>query len=72
MERVSRRLQELAHEAIQEEALVQEQAQPENLVAEAEHLVPEATNLSAVDTHLGKDMVTRRVMTIDRFMPGAR
>ena len=72
MERVSRRLRELAHEAIQQEAPVQEQAQPENPVAEAEHPALEATSLSAIDTHLGKDMVARTVMTIDRFVPDAR
>ena len=77
-ERMSRRLRELAHEAIQEEALVQEPAQPENPVepenpvAKAKHLALEATNLSAIDTHLGEDMVTRKVMTINRFVPSAR
>ena len=76
-ERVSRHLRELAHEAIQEEALVQEPTQPKNPVepeapvAEAENLVLEATNLSATDTRLDEDMVTRKVMTIDRFMPDA-
>ena len=44
VECVSRRLRELAHEAIQEEALVQEQAQPENLVVEAEHPMLKETN----------------------------
>ena len=39
---------------------------------EAEHPVPEATNLSAADTHFGKDMVARKVMTIDCFVPDAR
>ena len=72
MERVSRRLRELAHEAIQQEAPVQEQAQPENPVAEAEHPALEATSLSATDTHFGKDMVARKVMTIDCFVPDAR
>ena len=71
-ERVSRRLRELAHEAIQQEALVQEQAQPENPVAEPEHLALEATSFSATDTDPGENMVARRVMTIDRFVPGAR
>ena len=76
--RMSRRLQELSHEAIQEEALVQEPAQPKNPVepeapvAEVEHLALEATNLSAIDTLLGEDMVTRKVMTIDRFVFGVR
>ena len=71
-ERVSRRLRELAHEAIQQKAPIQEQAQPENPVVEAEHPALEATSLSGTDTHLGKDMVARRAMTIDRFVPGAR
>ena len=77
-ERVSRRLGELAHETIQEEALVQEPAHPENPVepkapiAKAEHLVLEAIDLSATDTLLGEDMVTRKVMTIDRFLPGVQ
>ena len=69
---MSQRLQELAHEAIQQEAPVQEQAQPENPVAEPEHPVFEATNLSATDTYPGENMVARRVMTIDRFVPGAQ
>ena len=71
-ERVSRRLRELAHETIQQEAPVQEQAQPKNPVAEPEHPALEATGLSATDTHPGENMVARRVMTIDRFVPGAR
>ena len=71
-ERVSRCLRELAHEAIQQETPVQEQAKPENPVAEPEHPALEATNLSATDTHPGENMVARRVMTIDRFVPGAR
>ena len=77
-ERVSRRLGELAHETIQEEALVQEPAHPENPVepkapiAEAEHLALEATNLSATNPLLSEDMVTRKIMTINRFVPSAR
>ena len=70
--RVSQHLRELAHEAIQQEAPVQEQAQPENPVAEPEHPVFEATNLSATDTHPGENMVVRRVMTIDRFVTSAQ
>ena len=63
-EHVSRRLRELAHEAIQKEALVQEPAQPKNPVepeapiVKAKHLALEATNLSATNTLLGVDMVT--------------
>ena len=77
-ERVSRCLRELAHEAIKKEALVQEPAQlenpvePEAPIVEAKHLALEATNLSATDTLLGEDMVTRKVMTIYRFLPGTR
>ena len=70
-ERVSRHLRELAHEAIQQEDPVQEQAQPENPIAEPEHPAIEVTGLSAADTHPGENIVSRRVMTIDRFMPSA-
>ena len=71
-ERVSRRLRELAHEAIQQEGPVQEQAQLENLATEPEQPAIEATALSAEDTQPGGNMVSRKVMTIDRFVPGAR
>ena len=75
---VSRRLRELAYEAIQEEALIQGPIHPENTVepeasiAEAEHLAVEVTHLLATDPLLGEDMVTRKTMTIDHFVPGAR
>ena len=69
--RVSRRLRELAHKAIQQEAPVQEQAQPENPVAEPEHPALEATSFLATDIDPGENMVARRVMTIDCFVPGA-
>ena len=77
-ERVSRRLQELAHEAIQEEVLVQgfaypeDPVEPEAPIEEAEHFAVDITNLSATDSFLGEDMVTWKTMTIDRFVPGAR
>ena len=71
-ERVSRRLRELAHKAIQQKAPVQEQAQPENPVVEPEHPVLEATILSAADTNPDENMVAKRVMTIDRFVLVAR
>ena len=77
-ERVSRCLRELAHEAIQEEALVQGPAhlenpvEPEVPVEEVEHLAVDVTNLSVIDPLLDKDMVTRKTMTIDYFVPGAR
>ena len=66
-ERVSRRLRELAHKAIQQEDPVQEQAQPKNPPAE-----PEQPATEAEDNQPGENMVSRRVMTIDRFVPGAR
>ena len=69
-ERVSRRLRELAHEAIQQEDPVQEQVQPENPVAKPEQPAIEATALSAEDTQPDENMVSRKVMTIDRFVPG--
>ena len=78
MKRVSQRLRELAHEAIQEEAFVQGPAHPKNpvepeaFVEEAEHLAIDVTNLSTIDPFLGEDMVTRKTMTIDRFVPGAQ
>ena len=71
-ERVSRRLRELAHEAIQQEGPVQEQAQPENPAAGPEQPAIEATALSAEDTQPGGNMVSRKVMTIDRFVLDAR
>ena len=71
-ERVSQRLRELVHEAIQQKDPVQEQAQPENPVAKPEHPMIEVTDLLAADTHPSENMVSRRVMTIDRFVPGAR
>jgi len=75
--RVSQHLRELAHEAVQEKALVQGPAHPKNHVEpevpveEAEHLAVNITNLSATDSFLGEDMMTRKTMTIDRFVPGA-
>ena len=62
-ERVSRRLRELAHEAIQQEGPVQEQAQPENPAAGPEQPAIEATALSAEDTQPDENMVSRKVMT---------
>ena len=73
-EHVSRHLRELAHEAIQQEGLVQEQeqAQPENPTAEPQQPVIDVAALLAEDIQPGKRMVLRKVMTIDRFVPGAR
>ena len=69
---MSRRLRELADEAIQQEDSVQEQPQPENPPAEPQQPVIEAAALSAEVIQPGGRMVSRKVMTIDRFMPGAR
>ena len=71
-ERVSRRLRQLAHDAIQQEDPVQEQAPLENPVAESEQPAIKATALSAKDTQPVGNMVSRKVMTIDHFVPGAR
>ena len=71
--RVSRRLRELAHEAVQEEVPVQELAHPEDLVEpeapveEAEHFAIDITDLSDTDPFLNEDMVTRKIMNIDCF-----
>ena len=79
MERVSRRLQELAHTAVEEEALVQggpmQPEEPSELVVLAQSTEQEAidiTNLSNTESDCGEDMVTRKTMTINCFVPGAR
>ena len=71
-ERVSRRLREIAHEAIQQEDKVQEQPNPENPAAEPQQQVIEAAALLAEAIQPGGRMVSRKVMTTDRFVPGAR
>ena len=71
-ERVSRRLRELAHETIQQEGPVQEQLQPENPLVEPQQPVIEAAALSAEAIQPGGRMVSRKVMTIDCFVPDAR
>ena len=71
---VSRRLRELAHKAIHE-APIQEPAQlegPAKLeapIVEAEQFI---INLLATDSLPREDMMTRKTLTIDRFVPGAR
>ena len=69
---VSRRLRELAHETIQQEGPVQEQPQPENPPAEPQQPVVEPAALSVEAIQPGGRMVSRKVMTLDRFVPGAR
>ena len=71
-ERVSRRLREKVHEAIQQENQVPEQPDPENPAAEPQQQVIEAAALLAEAIQTGGKMVSRKVMTIDRFVPGAR
>ena len=70
-ERVSQRLREIAHETIQQEDPVQEQLHPENPPAEPQQPVIEAAALLAEAIQPGGRMVSRKVMTIDRFVPGA-
>ena len=71
---VSRRLRELAHKAIHEDP-VQEPVQPEDPTepkapaVEAEQVI---INLPAIDSLPCEDMVTRKTLTIDRFVPGVR
>ena len=71
-ERVSRRLREIAHEAIQQEDQVPEQPDPENPATEPQQQAIEAAALLAEAIQPGGRMVSRKVMTIDRFVPGAR
>ena len=74
VERASQRLQELAHKAIHE-ALVQEPAHPKDPV-EAEAPAVEAEQfvikLPATGSFPREEMVIRKTMTIDRFVPSAR
>ena len=71
-ERVSRCLRERAHETIQQEDQVPEQLDPENPAAEPQQQVIEAAALLAEAIQPGGRMVSRKVMTIDRFVLGAR
>ena len=65
VERVSRRRRELAHQQVEQEA--PPQAEPE-APAQAEEAVVELVSSSGTES----EMVTRKVMTISRFMPGAQ
>ena len=76
---VSRCLRKLAHQPVQEEAPIQkepaqpeEPVEPEAPVKEAEQVVVDITDPSDTEPFLNKNMVTRRAMTIDRFMLDAR
>ena len=61
-ERVSQRLRELAHALVEPKAPVQE----------AKQVVAESINSSETKSDYNEDMVTRKTMAIDRFVPGAR
>ena len=71
-EQVSRRLRERAHEAIQQGDQAEEQPPPEDPPAEHQQQVVEAANLLAEAIQPRARMVARRVMTLERFVPGAR
>ena len=78
-EQLSRHLRELAHAPVENEAPIQEEpAQPKELV-ELENptqgikqVTGEFVNFSDTEFDRGGDMVTRKTMTIDRFVPEAR
>ena len=63
----SRRLRELAHEAIQQE----EPAEPETLVQEAEHATVESSDSSRTHLARGEEMLTRKTLLVSRFIPSA-
>ena len=78
-ERVSRRLRELAHAPVEEEAPVQEEpaqpkepGEPKAPTQVIEQVTVDITNLSDTKSDRSGDMVTRKTMTIDRFVPDAR
>ena len=71
-EQASRRLREIAHEAIQQEGQAQEQPIPENPAAVPQQQVTEVAALLAEAIQPSGRMVSRKVMTIERFMPSAR
>ena len=78
-EHVSQRLRELAHALVEEEAPVQEEpaqleepVEPEAPTQVTEQVAVDITNLSDTKFDRSGDMVTRKTMTIDHFVPGAR
>ena len=77
--RVSRRLRKLAHTLVEEKALVQEEraqpkepVEPEAPAQVTEQVAIDITNLSDTEFDRSGDMVTRKTMTIDHFVPSAR
>jgi len=71
-EQASRRLRELAHAPVQQEEQAQEQPIPENPAAVPHQQAIEAAALLSEAVRSSREMVSRKVMTIDRFVPGAR
>ena len=76
--RVSRYLHELAHAPVEPEAPIQEApvqpeipAEPEAPIQETEQVAVEFVN-SETKSDRDEDIVTRKTMTVDRFMPGSR
>ena len=67
VELASRRLWELAHEAVQQE----QPTEPEAAVREAEHVAAESSDSSRTHLALGEEMVTRKTLSVSRFIPGA-
>lgn len=79
VERVSWHLWELARAPVDEEALVQEELtqpeepiEPEAPAQVTEQVAVDITNLFNTESDRSGDMVTRKTMTIDRFVLGAR
>ena len=79
-ESVSLRHREQAHERVQPEVPIQSEAfvepkalfDPKAPVQTAEEVGTESINSLETESNQGDDMVTRRTMTISRFVPGAR
>ena len=79
VESVSRRLRELAHAPVENEAPIQEEptqpeepVEPEAPAQGTEQVAIEFINSSDTESDRGGDMVIRNTMTIDRFVLGAR
>ena len=70
-EKASRRIRELAHEAVQQ-GQAQGQPVPENPAAVNQQQVIEAAALLARAAQPKGKMVSRKVLTVERFVPGAR
>ncbi|XP_030925072.1 uncharacterized protein LOC115952134 [Quercus lobata] len=70
-EKASRRIRELAHEAVQQ-GQAQEQPIPENPAAVNQQQVIEAAALLARAARPKGKMVSRKVLSVERFVPGAR